>query len=123
MSQSADGGLRRQIERMPIEPTPLKQVFYSSPWLPPEWIKAHGLEPRGVWYAAESGALPLAAGVCAFAESVVQLTDKHPDAAFIFSTHCDQLRRAFDAVATGAQLSIQSPGYLADARGREHVRL
>ena len=29
------------------------QVFYTSPWVPPEWIKAHGLEPRGVWFATE----------------------------------------------------------------------
>jgi 2-hydroxyglutaryl-CoA dehydratase, D-component len=70
--------------------------------VPPEWIKAHGLEPRGVWFATEPSALPLAAGVCAFAEAVVHLPEKHPDSAFIFSTHCDQLRRAFDAVATSA---------------------
>jgi len=36
------------------------QVFYASPWLPPEFIKAHGLEPRGVWFASEPNQLPLA---------------------------------------------------------------
>jgi hypothetical protein len=82
--------------------TGVTQVFYTSPWVPPEWIKAHGLEPRGVWFATEPGALPLAAGVCAFAEGVVDLTRKHPDSAFVFSTHCDQLRRGFDAVASSA---------------------
>jgi hypothetical protein len=75
------------------------QVFYSSPWVPPEWIKAHGLEPRGVWLAGDSKPLPLAAGVCAFAESVVRLAETHSDSAMIFSTHCDQLRRGFDVVA------------------------
>jgi len=79
----------------------LPQVFYTSPWLPPEWIKAHGLEPRGIWYAAAASQLPLAAGACAFAESVVHLTEKYPESAFVFSTHCDQLRRSFDAVAAG----------------------
>jgi hypothetical protein len=78
------------------------QVFYTSPWVPPEWIKAHGLEPRGGWLGGDSRPLPLAAGVCAFAESVVRLAETHSDSAMIFSTHCDQLRRGFDVVAGGA---------------------
>jgi hypothetical protein len=78
------------------------QVFYASPWVPPEWIKAHGLEPRGVWLGGDSRPLPLAAGVCAFAESVVRLAEAHSNSAMIFSTHCDQLRRGFDMVAGGA---------------------
>ena len=75
------------------------QVFYSSPWVPPEWIKAHGLEPRGGWYSGDLTPLPLAAGVCAFAEAVVRLAETHPGSGMIFSTHCDQLRRGFDVVA------------------------
>ena len=80
------------------------QVFYASPWVPPEWIKAHGLVPRGVWLGGNSSPLPLAAGVCAFAESVVRFVDKYPGSALIFSTHCDKLRRGFD-VAAGAASS------------------
>jgi benzoyl-CoA reductase/2-hydroxyglutaryl-CoA dehydratase subunit BcrC/BadD/HgdB len=77
------------------------QVFYTSPWVPPELIKAHGLEPRGIWFADDLGSepLPIGAGVCAFANSVVRFAERHGDAAVVFSTHCDQLRRAFDAVA------------------------
>jgi benzoyl-CoA reductase/2-hydroxyglutaryl-CoA dehydratase subunit BcrC/BadD/HgdB len=78
------------------------QVFYTSPWVPPEFIKAHGLEPRGVWFASDSNKLPLAAGVCAFAQMVVRLAEARTDSAFIFSTHCDQLRRGFDVVAPAA---------------------
>ena len=78
------------------------QVAYTSPWVPPEWIKAHGLEPRGVWFGRDSASLSLTAGVCAFAEMVVRLAETHPDSAMIFSTHCDQLRRGFDAVAGAA---------------------
>ncbi len=55
-----------------------------------------------MWFASEPNALPLAAGVCAFSESVVRLVETRRDSAFIFSSHCDQLRRAFDAVATEA---------------------
>lgn len=73
-------------------------LFHTSPWLPVEWVKAHGLEPRGVWYAESFArqSLPLAAGVCAFANAVVHLTESHPDSAVLFTTHCDQLRRGFD---------------------------
>lgn len=76
-------------------------VYYSSPWVPAEWIEAHGLEPRGVWSAKDfgRGALPLAAGVCAFSEAVLRFAEAHAEAAMIFSTTCDQLRRSFDASA------------------------
>lgn len=73
-------------------------VFLTSPWIPAEWIRAHGLMPHGVW-AAENflrGALPLTAGVCAFAEAAVQFAEAQAGSAVIFSTACDQMRRGFD---------------------------
>lgn len=82
------------------------QVFYTSPWVPAEFIQAHGLEPRGVWFASEPSRFPLAAGVCAFAQTVVRLAETHPDCAFIFSTHCGQLRRGFDVVAHAAPARV-----------------
>jgi hypothetical protein len=77
------------------------QVFFTSPWVPAEWIKAHGLEPRGVWFAPQFAldSLPLSAGLCAFAHAAVRLAEQQREAAVIFTTHCDQLRRGFDAVA------------------------
>lgn len=74
-------------------------VFLTSPWIPGEWVRAHGFEPRGVWSAAEfrHGALPFSAGVCAFAEASVCLAKEQPDSAVVFATSCDQLRRGFDA--------------------------
>jgi benzoyl-CoA reductase/2-hydroxyglutaryl-CoA dehydratase subunit BcrC/BadD/HgdB len=80
------------------------QVFLTSPWVPAEWIKAHGLEPRGIWSAPQLGSdsLPLSAGLCAFANAVVDLAAKEPESAVVFSTHCDQLRRGFDALAGAA---------------------
>ena len=75
------------------------RVFLTSPWIPAEWVRAHGLEARGIWFADQfrPGALPLAAGVCAFAESVVRFAETQPDSAVVFTTACDQLRRGFDA--------------------------
>jgi hypothetical protein len=80
------------------------EVFYTSSWVPPEWIKAHGLDPRGVWLAKDFACepLPLAAGVCAFANAVVRLAERQAGSAVIFTSHCDQLRRGFDTVAGAA---------------------
>jgi benzoyl-CoA reductase/2-hydroxyglutaryl-CoA dehydratase subunit BcrC/BadD/HgdB len=78
------------------------EVLLTSPWVPPEWIKAHGLEPRGVWCdeCLTRQSQPLAAGICGFANAAVRLAEERPDAAVIFTTHCDQLRRGFDGVPT-----------------------
>jgi hypothetical protein len=75
------------------------RVFYSTPWLPAEWIKAHGIEPRGIWADGHFifGSLPLTAGACAFSQAALRLADANRESAFVFSTHCDQMRRAFDA--------------------------
>jgi benzoyl-CoA reductase/2-hydroxyglutaryl-CoA dehydratase subunit BcrC/BadD/HgdB len=75
------------------------RVFLTSPWIPAEWVRAHGLEPRGIWSAEPfaRGAPALTAGVCAVAESVLRFAETQPDSAVVFTTACDQMRRAFDA--------------------------
>jgi benzoyl-CoA reductase/2-hydroxyglutaryl-CoA dehydratase subunit BcrC/BadD/HgdB len=80
-------------------------VFLTSPWIPAEWIRAHGLQPRGIWSAEhfQPGTWPLAAGVCPFAEAAVRFAEARTDSAVIFSTACDQLRRGFDAVILHGQ--------------------
>jgi benzoyl-CoA reductase/2-hydroxyglutaryl-CoA dehydratase subunit BcrC/BadD/HgdB len=77
-------------------------VYLTSPWVPPEWIKAHGLVPRGIWCAPGFAfdTSPLTAGVCAFAQATVRLAQSQIASAFVFTSNCDQLRRGFD-VATG----------------------
>jgi len=77
------------------------RVFLTSPWIPAEWVRAHGLEARGIWFAEKfrSDPPPLAAGVCAFAESVVRFAETQPESAVVFTTACDQLRRGFEAAA------------------------
>jgi hypothetical protein len=77
------------------------ELFHASPWVPVEWIKAHGVEPRGLWYADELNLGPTrsAAGTCAFAQAVVRFAETHPDKVILLTTHCDQLRRGFDTLA------------------------
>jgi benzoyl-CoA reductase/2-hydroxyglutaryl-CoA dehydratase subunit BcrC/BadD/HgdB len=45
-------------------------VAYASPFVPPEWIAAHGLEPIRIWPSTDTGAAR--AGVCAYAWGWVQ---------------------------------------------------
>jgi benzoyl-CoA reductase/2-hydroxyglutaryl-CoA dehydratase subunit BcrC/BadD/HgdB len=79
------------------------EVLLTSPWIPPEWVKAHGLEPRGIGAlpdtATTSPTRPLGAGVCAFADCAARCAEAADGQTIVFSSHCDQLRRAFDAVA------------------------
>ena len=80
-------------------------VFLTSPWIPAEWIRAHGLTPRGIWSVEnfQPGALPLSAGVCSFAEPAVRFSEARTDSAVIFSTACDQMRRGFDTAMLHGQ--------------------
>jgi benzoyl-CoA reductase/2-hydroxyglutaryl-CoA dehydratase subunit BcrC/BadD/HgdB len=77
----------------------LMKVIATSPWIPAEWIKAHGHEPCGVWFHPDFGGRrgAVGAGVCPFADRVLRFSEATADCAFVFSTHCDQLRRASDA--------------------------
>lgn len=76
------------------------RVILTSPWIPVEWVRAHGLDAQGIWFAEKfrQAVPPLSAGTCAFAESVVQFAGSRAGAAFVFTTACDQLRRGFDEV-------------------------
>ena len=49
------------------------EVIVTSPWVPREWIQAHGLEPRGVWLRQHHQPAAVAEGVCAFAQEMASL--------------------------------------------------
>jgi benzoyl-CoA reductase/2-hydroxyglutaryl-CoA dehydratase subunit BcrC/BadD/HgdB len=76
-------------------------VVFSSPWVPAEWIRAHGFDPRGVWSAPLRRAAPVSEGACIFAQQLADGAAGHPEAALVFATACDQMRRAADAAAHG----------------------
>jgi benzoyl-CoA reductase/2-hydroxyglutaryl-CoA dehydratase subunit BcrC/BadD/HgdB len=75
------------------------QLLLTSPWVPIEWIKVHGFAPRGFWSAATDAPGALAEGVCPFARAAWHWRDVHPDVPIVFTTACDQMRRAADAIA------------------------
>jgi benzoyl-CoA reductase/2-hydroxyglutaryl-CoA dehydratase subunit BcrC/BadD/HgdB len=81
-------------------------VAYTCPFVPPEWIAAHGLRPERIVPAvaagvAGAGAMPASAGVCPYARSFVNAaaaTECQADAV-VFTTVCDQMRRAAEVLA------------------------
>jgi benzoyl-CoA reductase/2-hydroxyglutaryl-CoA dehydratase subunit BcrC/BadD/HgdB len=76
-------------------------VFCTSPWIPPEWISAYGHEPRGVWTVSRPRAsASCSEGICAFANGCLEAAAARvEDDLFVFDSGCDQMRRAFDALA------------------------
>lgn len=78
-------------------------VILTSPWIPPEWVKAHGHEPRGLWSMVPSSGnnAALQEGMCSFARAAMTVAVNVPDSAMVFTTHCDQMRRGCDAASGG----------------------
>jgi benzoyl-CoA reductase/2-hydroxyglutaryl-CoA dehydratase subunit BcrC/BadD/HgdB len=76
----------------------MQRILYSCPYVPAEWIAAHGCEPYHVRPQGQSSVhLQGLEGVCAFVGAFLSevLEDKQADAVIV-TTLCDQMRRAFD---------------------------
>lgn len=76
-------------------------IAYSSPFVPPEWIAAHGLRPKRIvpHAAAASAAVEVLPGVCPYARAFVSDVLSDTEAvAVVATTTCDQMRRAPDLV-------------------------
>ena len=75
----------------------MKRILYSSPFVPIEWISAHGLRPWRVIPDRHTRAalrLPFT-GVCTFARRAINSMADATDAApVVLATTCDQMRRA-----------------------------
>ena len=76
-------------------------IVYTCPFVPGEWIAAHGLQPRRIIpHAAEAHAgIGCAAGLCPFARAFANhvIGDRQLRGA-VFTTGCDQMRRMYDLV-------------------------
>ena len=92
------------------------QVLITSPWVPAEWIRAYGFEPRVAWGpdfhskpSNRCGHSLLSVGgqgVCAFAQRCVDLARQHSALPMIFDSSCDQMRRSFDALVADQRLDL-----------------
>jgi benzoyl-CoA reductase/2-hydroxyglutaryl-CoA dehydratase subunit BcrC/BadD/HgdB len=86
-----------------ISGTPMKTVVYNSPFVPPEWIAAHGLRPlRMRPRAASAAAAPALAGMCPLARAMLGEVISGGGDAAVFATTCDQMRRIAGLAAAGA---------------------
>lgn len=75
-----------------------RAIVYSSPFIPPEWIAAHGWVPS----RRRPGAAPETEGACRFAAGFAVQTAPEIRA-MVFATTCDPMRRA---VEIGADESV-----------------
>jgi benzoyl-CoA reductase/2-hydroxyglutaryl-CoA dehydratase subunit BcrC/BadD/HgdB len=77
----------------------MKTIIYTCPYVPAEWIAAHGMRPSRIIpiEAGQTGPLSRAEGVCSFVQGFINkvITDKQADGVVI-TTVCDQMRRAYD---------------------------
>jgi len=80
----------------------MRRVAYTCPFVPAEWIKAHGLEPSRIvpGRLGHGGPMEAAAGLCSFARALLNDLAGRPDGvAAVFTTACDQMRRAAEVFA------------------------
>jgi benzoyl-CoA reductase/2-hydroxyglutaryl-CoA dehydratase subunit BcrC/BadD/HgdB len=83
----------------------MRTILYSSPFVPAEWIAAHGLRPSRVITKSPRGAP--GAGICPFSLSFREaLHDDCGAAGAIFTTTCDQMRRAAELAARETRLPL-----------------
>lgn len=88
----------------------MQRVIYSCPFIPMEWIAAHGLLPSRVLPGAGAPTAAAAAeGVCPYAWAFAGAAAAEPDAAaVIVTTACDQMRRVSERIlrADGAPVFL-----------------
>lgn len=80
-------------------------VIYTCPFVPAEWVAAHGLQPLRM-SPASTDALPSVApapGMCPYARAFAGAAISHADAVgAVATTMCDQMRRAADLIAANS---------------------
>ena len=77
----------------------MKTIIYTCPYIPAEWIAAHGLRPSRLLLdrADSASALVRTEGICPFVRCFVgEVMNNQRAAGVVVTTVCDQMRRAFD---------------------------
>ena len=79
----------------------MKKIIYTCPYVPAEWIAAHGMQPcRIIPVAINSGsAVTRAEGLCPYARAFInELATEKETCGIVVTTVCDQMRRGFDLI-------------------------
>ena len=85
------------------------KVVYSCPFVPAEWITAHGFTPSRIMPRAVGTGVHVGirAGVCPYAHAFMNSVMSESDAsAIIVTTLCDQMRRISECISENTQVPI-----------------
>ncbi len=85
----------------------MKTIIYTCPYVPAEWIAAHGLHAgRLLLDRVDSGSWQAGAeGVCPYVRSFIgEVTGNKEAGGVVVTTVCDQMRRAFDVIIRGCDI-------------------
>ena len=97
------------MKRSRSVPHAKKKVVCGSPYVPVEWIRAHGLEPRRLNHQGTKPGKPIEGegGVCPYMRTFVNSALEDPDVlAVILATACDQMRRGADLAARRSETPV-----------------
>jgi benzoyl-CoA reductase/2-hydroxyglutaryl-CoA dehydratase subunit BcrC/BadD/HgdB len=87
----------------------MKTIIYTCPYVPAEWIAAHGLRPSRIIFSAASstGSITRAEGVCPYVRAFIDevITEKRA-CGVVITTVCDQMRRAFDILVRKCNVPV-----------------
>jgi benzoyl-CoA reductase/2-hydroxyglutaryl-CoA dehydratase subunit BcrC/BadD/HgdB len=85
----------------------MKRVVYTCPFIPAEWVRAHGIRPSRIMPGPIPGSTGSRSGVCPYAWAFLQaaLTDESADAV-LSTTRCDQMRRLAEIAARDADVPV-----------------
>ncbi len=90
---------------------PTRTIVYICPYVPSEWIAAHGLRPRRMVPVPLDGAavIPRVEGLCPYARAFINDVAANGEAdGIVVTTVCDQMRRVFDLVVR----RLDTPAFL-----------
>lgn len=80
-------------------------IVYNSPFVPPEWIAAHGLAPYRLLPDAVD--TDIAQGVCPFANDFVACSARLPDVrGVVVASTCDQMRRSAERLMANGTVPV-----------------
>ena len=86
-----------------------RSIYYTCPFVPPEWIAAHGMSPHRVFPPGSPPGAPIGnlTGLCPFARAFGNYAAALEDAAaVIVTTACDQMRRTADLIAASTDTPL-----------------
>ena len=85
----------------------MQTIVYSCPFVPAEWIRAHGVRPSRILPSAPGDATFTGTGVCPYASAFAHAACSMGDAdAIVVTTVCDQMRRIAEWLDRGTDRPV-----------------